>query len=253
MIPLLGGYEQQISSNPSRFDEVDISFIRRRKGDQMLIEWRDDQFIRQRKKQSLAKLVQGARPTHLALVWGGNQMNVRAHISDSRPFDVLLPTDTETAIDPAVELIPCSAVESYVRSSLVNHETLQELQDAATTMGLPVCMMETPPPLPAAAIRERLLNEPYWVGIMRELGISASDARIVPDSVRAKLWQLLISTYKTFAAERDYEFLELPDTMVDSHGMLESKYWGTDSTHANTEYGSTSLEIIVHWAIGSLN
>ncbi len=180
-------------------------------------------------------------------------MNLRALISTGQPFDVLLPTtDAAYSIDPAVELIPCSVVESYVRNSLVNHSTLDELHEAATVMKLPVSLLGTPPPLPESAVRERLMNEPHMVGVMSEAGMGASDAVIVPDRVRATLWKILISTYKDFAAERAYQFLELPDSMVDSQGMLESDYWGEQATHANEKYGAAALDTIIHWANGSL-
>src|SRR5262249_36514830 len=58
------------------------------------------------------------------VMWRGSQVNIRGLLQQGPAFDVVLPDDPDRAFDPDIELIPCSAIESVVRSTLDTDEEL---------------------------------------------------------------------------------------------------------------------------------
>ena len=195
-------------------------------------------------------VVDEIEPTHVALMWSGNQLNVRALLLTGSSFDVVLPSDNEIPIDPAVELVPCSVVESYVRNTLDGDAVLGNLLVGAAARDAAVCLLGPPPPLPESAVRERLAQSPHFAAVMSQMHLAVAEAQIVPDDVRRRMRTIAIDAYRKFAQSRGAEFLPPPVAAADDTGMLGAPYWGTDATHGNGEYGAMYLEDVLAWANG---
>lgn len=246
---LLDGYETLAREHQGPPEGVEAAFVVSRPDRVVLATWKTDGFVRGKPKKSLLDVVASWDPTRVVLAWGGNQMNLRALVATDRPFDVLLPSSNpEMPLDPGIELIPCSVVDSFVRQRLEGNDTLRELIAECAHRTRPVGMLVPPPSVPERAVRERLGDEPHFIKVLEYLQKDASDVPIVPDQVRQRLWTLMAATYRSFAVGNGLDVLEPPADAIDGNGMLASDYWGRDATHANAAYGATTLRNVFDWA-----
>lgn len=189
---------------------------------------------------TVADVVSQANARHVFLLWRGNQLIIRGLLLDGPEFDVVLPSDAEPA-EPTVRLIPCSALESYVRATLSGDDDLQQVLDASRRSGAHLWMLAPPPLLPDVAIRERLAQQPQFASRLEQLGLAADNVRLVPARVRLRLQGLLLGVYRAFAAEQGAGFIPAPAEAFDDAGMLREEYWGTDVTHPHPDYGAAYL------------
>jgi hypothetical protein len=223
---------------------VEVAFIADYRGTVVRALATESGFERLQPTNDLRTLVEAAASPQVFLLWWGNQISIRALIAIGPPFDVVLPSDTDQP-NPAAEIVPCSAIQRYVRGSLDNDGLLPDVLTRAKAHAAELCFLAPPPPLPRHAIRERLAQSPHWVDVLDELGLSAADAPIVPDRIRARLNTLLLDVYESFAASHGATFLAPPDGVVDEMGMLREEYWGNDASHGNPAYGALYLEKVL--------
>lgn len=202
-------------------------------------------FERREPRGTLLDLVEESEPTHLFLTWKGSQVNIRGLLLEGPAFDVILPDEGGRSVDPEVELIPCSAVESYVRASLEGDEDLAQLIERGKQSGASIWLMAPPPALPDAAVRERLGNESHFVARLGEIGLSAADVRIVDEAVRVRLHTLLLGAYRQFAAGHGVGFCPPPSRVAGAAGTLLPECWGADITHGSAAYGAAYLDELV--------
>jgi hypothetical protein len=246
---LIDGYGQLTRPDAGPAGSPEASFAICRPQQTVQWEWQPSGFVRHQVKKPVIDLVTKGAANHVAFTWGGNQMSLRALIATDRPFDVLVPSSgEEVRTDPGGELLPCSVVDSYVRQRLESNETLHQLIDAAGRRGVPAAMVIPPPPLPGGAVRMRLGEEPYFITVLEHLGLTAAEVPLVPDPVRARLWNLLAGSYRSFAARNGLEVVEPPEEAFDADGMLVEDYWGIDATHAGANYGTSVLRQLFDWA-----
>jgi hypothetical protein len=247
-LALLEGFEMLIDSGRGPDEQVRWS---------VAAEWREKivysqgsstGHVRRQPDAGLSDLVSRCSIAKLALVWWGNQMNVRALLCDARPFDVVLVSDGPTPLAQSAELIPCSVVEACVRQSLGHEGTLARIIAGARERGAKVSLLGPPPPLPEEAVRERLAMSPHFIKLMEHTKWSPRDAPVVSDQVRRRLHTILLRVYESFAREHGADFLPPPSDVVDADGMLDSLYWSSDVTHANAEYGAKYLQGVIRWA-----
>ena len=206
-------------------------------------------FERRDPKGTLVDLVAELDATHVFVSWKGSQTNIRGLLLQGPPFDVILPADGQRLVGAGVEIIPCSVVETYVRSTLDRENDLVQLIDAANRRGAKVWLMGPPPPLPETAVRERLGYESHFAGRLREIGLTAEDVHVVDEAVRVRLHTLLIGVYQKFAAERGAGFCPPPSHVTDEAGLLLPQYWGKDITHGNAAFGAAYLRDLVTVAL----
>jgi hypothetical protein len=248
---LLDGYEPFANGSQVPSDRVETSFVVSRPDRVVLSRWKDGGVVRDKPKKSLRDVVASVDPTRAALAWGGNQMNLRALVATDRPFDVLLPSvDPHTPVDPGVELIPCSAIDRFVRDRMEGNQMFRDLIAEFTRLDRPVAMLVPPPPVPERAVRQRLGDEPHFIKVLEHLHKDATDVPIVPDPVRQRLWSVMAGTYRSVAAGNGLDVIEPPTDAFDDSGMLASAYWGDDATHANAAYGTSTLRKVFDWAAG---
>jgi len=194
---------------------------------------------------TLAQLVGDSSASHVFVSWRGSQANVRGLLLQGPPFDVVLPGEEERAIEPGVELIPCSAVEVAIRATLDRDDQLPQLIAAAKRRGARVWMMVPPPALPEAAVRERLGHESHFAARLGDIGLSAADVIVVAEPVRVRLHTLLLRVYRKFAADHGAGFCPPPPAVADARGLLLPRYWGRDVTHGNADFGAAYLRTLV--------
>jgi len=186
--------------------------------------------------------------THVFVMWRGSQANIRGLLQQGPAFDVAVPHEPDRTIEPDVELIPCSAVEAIIRGTLDADDELLALIGRAQRGGAMVWLMGPPPALPEEAVRERLGEESHFAGRLHQVGVSAGDVEIVPESVRVRLRTILLGVYRDFAAQHGAGFVPPPAWVADAGGLLERQYWGKDITHASPAYGAVYLRELVEVA-----
>jgi hypothetical protein len=166
-------------------------------------------------------------------------------------FDVVMAADGVRAVDAGTELIPCSAVESFFKTTLQREEMLSLLIGRGKELGAKMWLMAPPPPLPGPAVRERLEKEPHFAARLAEIGLTGADVSLVAEPVRVRLHTLLLGVYRRFAEERGAGFCPPPARVVDESGLLRAQFWGTDITHGSADFGAAYLEEIVGTAVAS--
>jgi hypothetical protein len=197
---------------------------------------------------SMIDLLAESGATHIFVSWKGSQVNLRGLLLRGPAFDVVLPADVVPVANPEIELIPCAAVESYVRATLHGDEELAQLIDRGKKHAK-VWLMGPPPPLPELAVRERLGHESHFAARLSEIALTAADVRIVAAAVRVRLRSLLLGVYREFAAEHGAGFCPPPAHVADEAGLLLTRYWGQDITHGSAAYGAAYLQELVATAM----
>ena len=191
---------------------------------------------------TLAELVSELAADDVFLIWRGSQANVRALLLQGPAFDLLLPAEGERVPDPGAELIPVSVFESVMRDTLDRDADLPGLLAAARRGGARVWLLGPPPPLPEAAVRERLEHEPHFKARLREIGVAPAGARIVAEPTRVRLHAVLLDVYRGFARDSGVGFVAPPPGTAGPDGLLPPACWGGDITHGGPRYGAAYLE-----------
>jgi hypothetical protein len=199
-------------------------------------------------EEPLAGLLEEA--DHVAVQWDGNQMNARCLISGGEDFDVILPGADGAGRSPvdSLEIVPYAVVEEFSRASLAHRPELARIMELCRS-GRPrrLAILGPPPPLPTAAVRERLAAEKFFVQRATQLGVPLEEVPLVQDDVRCRLWQILSNGYRAFAVGHGAVFLESPSAAVDESGLLKEEFWGPTATHANSHYGACYLARVFEW------
>ncbi len=249
---LRDGYELREREATGPADGPGMAFVMKRSDHLVTSRWGPDGWTPGERSTSTADVLDALDPTHLVLMWGGNQMNVRALLALGPPFDVVLPSDDGTPVPgPDTTLVPCTVIRSFVRDRLTENGGLQEVVELGRARGARGAFLCPPPPIPERGVRPRLADSPHFVGVLEELGVGAGEVPIVPDEVRRKLWVLLASEYAAFAAEHGLDVVGQPAGTADASGMLAERYWGSDATHGNAAYGRDYLAQVLDWAAGT--
>ena len=249
MRALLDGYDALARSDGGLPTGLRASFVTSRPERVVQAVWQPAGFDRRVSKMPAVETVIRSDPTHVALAWGGNQMNLRALVSIGRPFDFLLPSSVHPPqLEPGVELIPCAVVDAVMRQRLEGNDTLLQLIDDCARRDVRVTLLIPHPPLPEWAVRQRLANEPHFATVLETMRTDPSSVPIVPDPVRARLWTLMAGAYRAFADRHGLDRIDPPNESIDSETMLASPYFGTSATHANAAYGELVLGHIFDWA-----
>ncbi len=226
---------------------LEVSFLAKWREAMVGARWSGSDFERLAETKSLVDFVVGSEATHVALMWLGNQMSVRALLLNGPPFDVILPGEERHDVDPSLQLIPYSVIRASVAGRLETDRALLSILDTLRDREVRVCLLGPPPPLPEPAARERLAQSPHFVAVMEELKLNPADARIVADPVRNRLRSVLLETYASFAASHGAEFVPPPGEAADQAGMLVEPYWTGDATHGNSAYGALYMHSVLNW------
>ena len=154
-------------------------------------------------------------------------------VNNPQPFDFILDNHDDTVGNSRAQFIPKSLIAKTMKIStklFINYaETLIGLASHAK----PFIQIESPPPI---ASEEHIYAHP--VGFEKKittLGIS-------PRQLRRKLYLLHGEIIQEYCKKLGIEYLPSPVASKDTQGYLKEKYWATDPSHANAEYGSLVLD-----------
>lgn len=181
--------------------------------------------------------------TQLVLVWGGNEHNLFYFFEDHRSFDFV--SRHVNKLSYALNVVPQRMVrDKFNKASLANLRLL--LAEIAKTPVVSLTVVGTPPPKrDNEQLRKILLNEPYFVHWVEEIGEDLETVKILAPHIRLKLWFLLQDMLVDAAREVGAKFIPVAQELMDGEGFLREEYWHHDVTHANRRYGEVVLRRIV--------
>jgi hypothetical protein len=184
---------------------------------------------------------EAARASNVAILWAGSQFLGRSLFIATRDFDVVF--DGRPTL-PGAQLIPRSGLEELGRGAL----SMKLLQDicSATRENCrgDTAFLAPPPPSPDHVVLAGFEKEPLLVRIAEESAGDSETPRVVAESVRIKLWRILVGLYSEYASEGDLVFVPPPAAAVGRDGLLTSEYTA-DASHANREYGALYIQTIL--------
>lgn len=178
-------------------------------------------------------LTEGA-PRFVLLSIGGNEHNVTSMRQPARRFDFILSGETDAPLDPQAEIVPEAAIRETLRDYM--NDNMQVAQAIRAASGLPMVLIEPPPPLPRAQV----------LAYPKEFFRSQLDQRSMSsDALRRKVWRVQVAMMRRAADELGLAYVETPPAMFGADGLLASAACGQDATHANDGYGEVMIEAAV--------
>lgn len=188
-------------------------------------------------KRRLKFVVNREKPDAIALSVMGNEYNSTILLRHPQHFDFMSPFGPDV-IDPDAEVIPFSAINSYV-DRLVNNNAFLWVNAFVDVFDGPIMIMAPPPPI---------LDEDH---IMSFPGTFADRARkfgVNTGSIRVKMWRVYCEALKARVYEinrENVQFVDQPEPIFDEAGGLAQEFWQEDPTHANVEYGKFAWQQFV--------
>ena len=179
-----------------------------------------------------------------AVIWKGFQLDVLALVLVGPSFDVVLDGAHQV---PGTTLVPRSAVEEALYE-LLEMELYRDLLQAFVDVlpGGRVAVLAPPPPIAGSFAREHLAGGDWLRTKVERLGLDdPSTVPFVDDSVRHKLWRILLQVHESVAAEFGATFVPPPAESLSADGTLRTEFVREDAQHANAEYGALYLAKIV--------
>ena len=175
--------------------------------------------------------------TTTAIVWDGNQHNVRFLLSDA-PFTVV--GRREPAQPPEGRVLPFRMMRALFEGDLETSGLTRFL--AAHADPASVVVIGTPPPKSEQQVREGLayderFGQEFFVNALAELGFTPESVPVTSDETRVACWEALQEAMAQAAAKAGATFLPVPDWLRNGEGTLRPEYCEPDTTHANTAYG----------------
>lgn len=176
---------------------------------------------------------------HVVVAWNGNQHNVDFMFQTDPKFTMLGVADQ--SYDQETIPIPRTMIKSYFKSSFDElTRVIPSMSKAAS-----ITLMNGPAPKPTSHIQNCIMKEKYFTDIADSLGVVVDDLVISSDSLRLGLWELISEMLESYAHSMDLRFLSTPKDSLDPYGLLLEKYWVSDTTHANEDYGLMQMERIL--------
>jgi hypothetical protein len=181
-----------------------------------------------------------------AVLWRASPVDVGLILVGPR-FEVALEDASE--VSAADVLVPRSAVEDRLCQSL-DVDRYRELLQAFVDV-LPayrVAVLASPPPVAGSVARRQILEGAWLRGRVDDLGLGdPSTVPFIDDSVRIKLWRVLLHVHESIAAEFGATFIPPPSESMSADGTLRPELMGGDAQHANLTYGALYLAKIAKW------
>lgn len=173
-------------------------------------------------------------PQFLLLSMGGNEHNVLSMRQPSRRFDFILGSEPQAAVDPSAEIIP----EAAVRATLAGYmaENMRVLSAVREAIGLPMILVEPPPPLPRAHVLA--YPKEFFRTLIDQRGMSS-------DRLRRKVWRVQTAMMRADCERLGIRYVETPAELIGPDGLLAPALCGQDASHANQIYGEAMIKIAV--------
>jgi hypothetical protein len=162
-------------------------------------------------------------------------------------FDIILPDEPTGAPPAGMEVVPYAAVEELLWGTLAKDPAFSAAFAliGSAPAASKLSFLAPPPPLPIEAVRECLEVEPFFAQKAAQLGVELKTVKLVPDTVRAKVWKVLLGVYKALAQRYGAPLILPPTAATDAAGVLARDFWSGDVTHANADYGRLYVQTIL--------
>lgn len=171
-------------------------------------------------------------PQFVLLSIGGNEHNVLSMRQPARRFDFILGAEPDAPVDPSAEIAP----EAAIRATLADYmgENMRVLQAIRAASGLPMILVEPPPPLPRAQV----------LAYPREFFRSQVDHKTMsPDALRRKVWRVQTAMMQAACEQLGVAYVATPPEMIGPDGLLKRAACGQDASHANDSYGEVMVAL----------
>lgn len=176
---------------------------------------------------------------NVAIVWGGNDHNANFLLLAGQPFDFIPRNYGSVLTEPDAVLVAETLVREHFRPALSELDGLLKRLAKGTRRRL---VIGTPAPLrDSNLIRQRLSTELYFAKKAEALGLDLNEVRIMPATIRRKLWFVVQEMLAEAAEANDAAFVPIPTEVLDSEGFLKIEYSFGDITHANSDYARLLL------------
>ena len=176
--------------------------------------------------------------------WNGNQ-HLSAFLFQASPtFDFHLSSLPKEPVLKCDQILPEEALREFFGHG--NEWLLDLLGRQKDIDGCRRFVCGTPPPKGNdQKLRVWVSREPAFVQRAERLGVSLDDAPFSPLQLRKKMWSLVQDLLKEAASKMGARFIPVPSEAFNSEGCLDKKFWMTDATHANGEYGRLWVQRIM--------
>jgi hypothetical protein len=187
---------------------------------------------------SLVSAIEGNVPRGYEKVFismfGGNAHNALSLLEHPIPFDFILPEQPNLPLASDAVLVPYF----YMEKMMQRQAACYILDMVCLRNAFPGSMLhvESPPPIgDNRFVLDHL--EQYFLS-------QTSEPKVARKELRYKLWRLHSKIINDAAMACGIEFLQVPESIIDSEGFLASNAYGKDSTHAGPGYGLSVMKII---------
>jgi hypothetical protein len=176
-----------------------------------------------------------ARKT-VVLSWNGNQHNARFIFAPEPLFDFVSPRFAGLELAPGAEIVPHKVIKAHFAGSLAGlHALVDSLKQVPGCR--PVILGSPPPKETMDRLMSLLVEGEYWRALAQRMGVDPDRPRLMPASIRLKLWGVVQELMEELAVQHGVEFLPCPAAALDGRGFLKENCWANDVTHANRRYG----------------
>lgn len=166
----------------------------------------------------------------------GSYHNIIGLVRSQVDYDFLLRPEDEIA--KGCHLIPHRVIADGFDHHLQAETLVPKLRQVASCR---VYVLACPPPKrDNEFMMKRLLakwNKPYRGQDIAANGLSRPE-------LRRKLWVLECERLKAWASQIDIDYVGAPQACFDADGFLAEKFYASDATHANEEYGRLVLQLV---------
>lgn len=169
---------------------------------------------------------------------GGTFHNSVSLLEVKPDFDFSL--EGEWQSQSQASLVPHRAIAGWFSDKIAENGSIKRLSASARSE---VYLLSTPPPKQSNAYladRASRRRDGGARGLtVRQIGFSQPELRL-------KFWKLEQALMKQWAQANGMIFISVPARSQNDDGFLARRYYGPDTTHANTEYGMVMLNQIKH-------
>jgi hypothetical protein len=143
------------------------------------------------------------------------------------------------AAEPSGMLIPHRTVEQWFGSEVERMSSVKRLTESAKAGKF---LLGTPPPKQSNNFLEHARARRRDGG---SRGLTVEAARFMNPTIRLKLWTLEQQLVHKWATKNQIEYVKVPQRSRNSDGFLARRFYGSDTTHANFEYGMLVLNQVL--------
>ena len=173
----------------------------------------------------------------IAIMWNGNQHNIHFLLESELKCNFYgLPMEV------GMPLVPLKQIQELFKP------TFEELTNVLKkfSKNTEIILLGTPGPKKSDFLNSLIANDPYFVKVGSDLGLSPKELKASKNSLRAYMWNFTQNMTKELAEDFGFRFVPTPNKTLDDSLILKSEYYSDDLTHANELFGVEMLETLLN-------